>query len=113
MRKSIQDTLQDWEKLLGAVQETECELGGVAPFRDALAAARNQALAYKALRDSLEATTDDVSQGLRTRMAAGDSAFVALRGYIRSVLGNRTGKLRRYGMKPLIGSRARGRPAAG
>jgi hypothetical protein len=112
MGKSIETTLQDWENLLGAVQETEHELGGVAPFRETLMAARNQALAFKALRDSLEASTGDATQRLRTQVAAGDVAFVSLRSYIRSVLGNRSGKLRRYGLKPFPGSRPKSRPAA-
>jgi hypothetical protein len=112
MPKSTHDTLRNWEDLLNAVQETECELGGVAPFREVLAAARNQALVFKALRDSLEISTEDVAHQLREKVAAGDRAFVSLRGYIRSVLGNRRDKLRRYGMKPFPGSRPRSRPAA-
>ncbi len=100
MSKSPYNALAEWDTLLRAVQETESDLGGIAPFRDALLDAQNQALTFKSLRESLDSSAGDASERLREAVAVGEDAAVALRGFIRSVLEVRNEKLLRYGIQP-------------
>jgi hypothetical protein len=109
MRKSPKNAFAEWETLLQAVRETEGDLGCVTPFREALANAQAQALTFKALRDSLEASVGDADHRLRKAVTAGEDAAVSLRGFIRSVLGVRNEKLLRYGILPLGGRHRRAR----
>jgi hypothetical protein len=105
MRKSTNNAIEEWDTLLQVVRETEGELGGISPFRKALADAHAQARTYQSLRNSLAASTRDARQRFNHSMTVGEDAAVALRGFIRSVLGPRSDKLRSYGIKPLGGRR--------
>ncbi len=109
MRKSPKNAFAEWEALLQAVRETEGDLGCVTPFREALANAQAQALTFKTLRDSLEASVGDASHRLRNAMITGEDAAVSLRCFLRSMLGVRNEKLLRYGILPLGGRRRRAR----
>ncbi|HEX6898885.1 MAG TPA: hypothetical protein VF789_04195 [Thermoanaerobaculia bacterium] len=103
MPKARKDLLQEWEELLTAVRETERDLGPVAPYYEALAGEHTQALVFKSLRDSLEASTANASRRLDQTLDRGQRAAVKLRAFIRSVLGLQSEGLRRYGMKPYRG----------
>jgi hypothetical protein len=98
---SKQKTLDDWGKLLAAVQENEADLAGVGPFLDAMAKARTRTLALRMRRDTAFVAAIDLARQAREALAAGREAAATLRGFIRCVLGRRTEKLRLYGLKPL------------
>ncbi|PYQ65441.1 MAG: hypothetical protein DMF53_05530 [Acidobacteria bacterium] len=100
MSKSPYNAIAEWDTLLQAVKETEGDLAGVVPFREALANARARAHMFKGLQDSLEASAGEATDRLRETVAVGEDAVVALRSFIRGVLGMRNEKLLRYGIKP-------------
>lgn len=100
MSNSTPRSLESWGDLLEAVRETEDDLAGVAPFRDALIGAHTRASALKALRDTLQASTSDARRHTREAMVEGKDAAVALRGFIQSLLGTRNEKLLTYGLQP-------------
>jgi hypothetical protein len=112
MSNSTPRSLENWEDLLQAVQETEDELTGVAPFRDALIGAHTRAAALKSLRDTLQTSTSDARRQTREAMVEGKDAAVALRGFIQSLLGTRNEKLLTYGLQPK-GRHCRGRRKKG
>jgi hypothetical protein len=101
MPRTTPITPESWEDLLESVRDHECELAGVAPFRDHLADAHARALALKAVRTVLETSTRQARQNQREALAAGKDAALALRGYIKSILGTRNEKLLDYNMMPL------------
>lgn len=100
MSKSPYNVIAEWDTLLQAVKETEGDLKGVAPFREALANARARAHIFKGLQESLEASAGDATDRLRETVAVGEDAAVALRSFIQGVLGMRNEKLFRYGIRP-------------
>lgn len=100
MSDSTPITPESWDALLEAVRETEHDLAGVAPFRDALADAYTRALLLKITRDTQEASAREARRGYREALATGKDAAVALRGFIQSVLGLRNDKLVCYGLQP-------------
>ena len=71
MSKSTPTTPESWEALLEAVNDTEPDLPGVAPFRDTLSDAKARALALKAVRTTLEASARDARQHHREALTAG------------------------------------------
>jgi hypothetical protein len=91
---------EEWDALLQAVRETESDLKGVVPFREALADARERAHAANSLRETLKTTSADAGQRLREVLTVGEDAAVALRNFIRGALGMSNEKLRRYGIQP-------------
>lgn len=91
---------EEWDALLQAVKETEGDLKGVVPFREALAEARERAHAANSLKETLKATGADAVERLREVLTVGEDAAVALRNFIRGVLGMSNEKLRRYGIQP-------------
>ena len=99
-RNSQADRLLDFEMLLKAVRDTETELAGVAPFLAALEQAHAQAVSAKARRDGLLASTHAATMEANKALAACGETAISLRHFIRSVLGSRTAKLIRYGIKP-------------
>jgi hypothetical protein len=101
MSKNTPTTPESWEDLLESVRDHECELAGVAPFRDHLAHAHARALALQAVRTLLEASVREARQTHREALAAGKDAAIALRGFIKSTLGTRNEKLLDYNMMPL------------
>lgn len=105
MSKSMNDALEEWDLLLQSVRETEGDLAGVAPFREALARSKAQVRTFRSLRDTLKVSTGDASHRLRSALGTGEDAAVSLRSFIRGALGPRSEKLHRYGMKPLGGRR--------
>lgn len=100
MSKSTPTTMSSWEDLLEAVRDTESELAGVAPFRQALADAHTRARTLRSLRDTLQSSTSDARRRTREAMVAGKDAALALRGFVQSVLGTRNEKLLLYGLQP-------------
>ena len=100
MSDSTPITPESWEMLLEAVRETEHDLAGVAPFRDALADAHTRALVLKITRDTQEASAREARRSYREAWTTGKDAAVALRGFIQSVLGLRNEKLVCYGLQP-------------
>jgi hypothetical protein len=101
MSKSTPTIPKSWEDLLESVRDHESELAGVAPFRDHLANAHTRAVTFQAMRTTLEASTREARQNERDALAAGKDAAIALRGFIKSVLGSRNEKLLDYHMLPL------------
>jgi hypothetical protein len=100
-RTSRDSTFERWEQLLKAVRENRAELRGVAPFLEAferayLVAKSNRAL-RKVARDSAQAAT----RRLKTSITRSSDAASCLRSYIKGLLGPRSEKLHRYGMKPI------------
>ncbi len=101
MPRTTPITPESWEDLLESVRDHECELAGVAPFQHHLADAHARALALKAVRTALETSLREARQTQREALAAGKDAAIALRGFIKSVLGTRNEKLLDYNMMPL------------
>lgn len=95
-----------WTSLADEVRANEAELAGVAPFREAVERARDRVLAFQCLRDGLRASTMDATASLNAALAEGRDAAGCLRSFIKSMLGPRSEKLVRYGIKP---RRKRGR----
>lgn len=100
-RDSQSGMLAEWSALLKEVRANEAELAGVARYRDALEKTYAEAQATKGQRDALHTSTMDATRRLSKAFAEGRDASIALRSFIRSVLGVRAEKLRRYGIKPL------------
>jgi hypothetical protein len=96
---SQDDTFQEWESLLKTVRQHQDEIVGIAPFRDALATAHLTAVASRNLRDSYEASAQEETRRLKEALATGRDAVSSLRYYIKGVLGIRSEKLSRYGIK--------------
>jgi hypothetical protein len=101
MPRTTPITPESWEDLLESVRTNECEFAGVTPFRDHLEEAHARALALKAVRAALETSVREVRQTQREALAAGKDAAIALRGFIKSILGTRNEKLLDYNMMPL------------
>jgi hypothetical protein len=109
MPKGSQDSLlADWSALVKEVRENEAELAGAARYRDALEKICTEAQNAKNQRDALVVSAMEATRRLNRTLADGRDAAITLRFFLRGVLGARTEKLRRYGIKPLR-KRARGR----
>jgi hypothetical protein len=106
MSRPTPNTPETWETLLESVRETEQDLAGVAPFRDALADAHTRTLQLKTTRDAQLIAAWEARQSYRQALSEGHDAAVALRNFIQSVLGMRNEKLLCYGIQPR-GSRCR------
>ncbi len=101
MQKKAQDTLfEQWGLLMRAVRKFQAELRGVAPFRDAFEKAYSQALVNRRRRDVARAAAREATRELQESMDTAFDATVALRSFIKGVLGFRSDKLREFGMKP-------------
>ena len=59
-----------------------------------------QAVSAHDQREKLTAAAREVTKQLNDNLAAANEAAIALRSYIKGVLGIRNSKLTRYGMKP-------------
>lgn len=92
--------IEEWDALLQTVKETEGELKGVVPFRHALSEALERARAVKSVKDNLRTSGADADARLKELLGVGEDAAVALRNFIRGVLGMRNEKLLRYGIQP-------------
>lgn len=104
MSKQAQDqVVYTWGSLMHAARRDEAELAGVAPFLEPLERAHAQVQVLRSQRDSLLAAARETTQQLNQALAAGADAAICLRAFIKSVLGHRTEKLLRYGIKPRRG----------
>ena len=106
MCQSQDDQIHRGRKLLQAVRENERELPGVAPFCAALEKVYEQAVSAKNRREALVAASQEATRQLNQDLAVTRDAAIALRSFIKSVLGCRNPKLGHYGIKPI---RKRGR----
>jgi hypothetical protein len=101
MFKKAQDTLlQRCERMLRAVRKCEAELGGVAPFRDALERAYAQTLFNKQRRLVARAAAQEATRQLHESFDTVYDAHAALRHFLQSVLGYRSDKLRLFEIQP-------------
>ena len=99
-RKRQDQVLDEWGDLLNEVRKTRAELPGIAPFMTKLEGAHTRARTAKSLRDPHQARAREETRKLHAALDEGQEAAISLRSYIKSVLGTRTEKLCRYGMKP-------------
>jgi hypothetical protein len=98
---SRNDQVEDWSGLLMNAREDEAELGCAAPLIEALETIQTQAVGLRRRRDALVASAQETTRQVNEAFAAGRDADIALRSYIRAVLGPRSEKLLRYGIKPI------------
>lgn len=96
---SQEDQFSDWESLLKSVRKYQDEIAGVAPFQDALATAHLTAVTSRNVRDSLAAAATEETRRLNEALITGRDAASRLRHYIKGVLGVRSDKLGRHGIK--------------
>ena len=101
MKHTQDDQIQDWSELLTTVREEEAELAGAGPLITALEGTHAQAVSLRSRRDALAASAQEATGQVKTAFAEGRDAAIALRSYIRGVLGPRSEKLLRYGIKPI------------
>jgi hypothetical protein len=91
---------REWEALLREVRNTEAELPGAAQFVATLERAHAEAVFWRVVRDGLLRAARSSTQELNETCATGRDAAIALRSFVKSVLGYRNEKLVRYGVKP-------------
>jgi hypothetical protein len=101
MRHTQDDQVQAWSELLTTAREDGSELAGAAPLIEALEDFHIQAVSLRSRRDALAASAQAATRQVNAAFAAGRDAAIALRSYIRAVLGPRSEKLLRYGIKPI------------
>jgi SpoVK/Ycf46/Vps4 family AAA+-type ATPase len=97
---SRNNSLNQWAPLLRAVRLNEAKLAGVAPFRQALEGAYTEAVFNQRAMDAIRETLREATRRRNASFAAGYDAAIALRHFIKSVLGPRAEELRLYGMTP-------------
>lgn len=95
------EQLQDWADLLKAVRESNAELRNVEPFVEVLEKNHREAARLRRRRDALVASAMEATGQLNKAFAASRDAARALRCYVRGVIGPRSPKLERFGIKPL------------
>jgi hypothetical protein len=100
MRNRQIDQIHGGARLLEMVRENEGELPGVAPFLAPLEKFHAQVVSSRDQREKLAAASREATKQLNENLAAANEAAIALRSYIKGVLGIRSPKLTRYGMKP-------------
>lgn len=100
MRNRQIDQIHVEARLLEMVRETEGELPGVASFLAPLEKLHAQAVSSRDQREKLAASAREATKQLHENLAAANDAAIALRSYIKGVLGFRNPKLARYRMKP-------------
>lgn len=106
MRANSQDEqIQDWSVLLKATRENEAELPDVASLLEALEEGHDQTVSLRGRRDALLASAMELTEEMNEAFAESRDAARALRSYIKGVLGPRSEKLVRFGIKPLRGRR--------
>ena len=109
MKANSQDNqVQRWSDLLQATREAKAELRGVGPFVASLEESHGQAVSLRSRRDALVASAMELTAQMNEELAAGRDAARALRSYIKAVLGPRSEKLLRFGIKPLWGRGCKG-----
>ena len=109
MSASSQDEqVRDWKELLQAAQAAEDQIRGVGPFLEDLEERHDEAVSLRCRRDALLASAMELTAEMNVAFAVTQDAARALRSYIRGVLGPRSEKLERFGIKPLQGRKGRG-----
>lgn len=99
MRQSQVRQLQNESKLIEMVRQSQGDLLGVAPFLATLEKAHTEAMSSRSQRESLAAATREATRRLGKDLAAAGDAAIALRSFIKSVLGFRSPRLGLYGIK--------------
>jgi len=113
MRKESQDfLLQQFERLIKAVRQHEADLPGIKPFRDAMERAYTQAIFNRRRKEVARAAAKEATRQCHESLCEAFDAAVALRGFIKSVVGFRSKALFQFGMKPR-GKYNRAKPAIG
>jgi hypothetical protein len=105
---SQDDKVRDWRELQRATQDAEDEIHGVGPFLEELEENHDEAVSLRSRRDALVASAMEVTAQMNAAFAVTHDSAMALRSYIKGVLGPRSEKLVRFGIKPLRGRRGRG-----
>jgi hypothetical protein len=107
MRQSQDQQIRGGARLLETVRENEGELPGVAPFLASLEKVHAQAVSAHDRRKKIVAAAREATKQSNEDLAAAREAAIALRCFIKGVLGFRNPKLTHYGIRP---RRKRGRP---
>jgi len=92
--------LQKAELLLKAVRRHEPDLGGVAPFRDALEMVYTQTLFNRQRREVARAAAKEATRQYHDSLSNVYDAAASLRYFLQSVLGYRSELLRLFGIEP-------------
>jgi hypothetical protein len=100
MKKSRKAMLKQWASLLNAVNLLEADLGGIAPFREALEKACAAAQASQVVQDMKRAQAKEATRRVKADFDGSADAAISLRNFIKSVLGPRSHLLVQFGMKP-------------
>lgn len=106
MRQSQDQQIRGGAKLLETVRENEGELPGVGPFLASLEKVHAQAVSSRDRREKLVAAAREATKQSNEDLAEAREAAIALRCYLKGVLGFRNPKLTHYGIRPM---RKRGR----
>jgi len=99
-QRSIDASFQSWNLLLQAARKTEAELPGITPFLDAFENAFEAASANRRSREAARAAARQANARMRESVTTARDAATCLRGFIKLILGPRSEKLLRYGMRP-------------
>jgi hypothetical protein len=95
-----QDAVYDeWGRMVRTAKRDEAEVVGIAPFRAALEAIHEEAVACKRLRDSLLIQAREATRRLQQVRAEGRDTASRMRSYLKGVYGPRSEKLVRYGIR--------------
>ncbi|HKH44473.1 MAG TPA: hypothetical protein VKM72_07405 [Thermoanaerobaculia bacterium] len=102
MPKSSQDNqLGDGSRLLKAVRESEHELPGIGRYAASLGQMQSRVMKSRRQRDSLVASARSATLRMNADFKAYREAVSAMRNFIKSVLGQHSEKLIRYGIRPV------------
>jgi hypothetical protein len=93
--------LCEWDKLLRAVKSGKAELPGVAPFEADLDRTLSEAVRAQKRKAALLANARKATKQVNTSFRACHHASIALRNFIKSVLGFKSERLIRYGIRPV------------
>jgi len=100
-KSSQNDQVFDGSLLLRAVQDSEADLPGVCRYLSTLEQANSRLLVTRGHKESLVAATHEATRQLRADLKTHREAVCAMRNFIMSVLGRRSEKLVRYGIRPV------------
>ncbi|HTQ81254.1 MAG TPA: hypothetical protein VMM92_14750 [Thermoanaerobaculia bacterium] len=101
VRRTLADTLLDWESLLAAVADNGADLAVVEPYRAALAATLERGRTIKATQQSQDAGRQGSTETLRDVIQEGKEQAISLRGAVRAALGPTAKKLVQFNIRPL------------
>jgi hypothetical protein len=98
---SQDDQLGDGSMLMKAVQESEAELPGVCRYMAALDQAYARVVKSRGRRNSFVAYAQEATRRMNADFKAYREAVSAMRNFIKSVYGQHSEKLIRYGIRPI------------